>query len=319
MVSLGSDTGGSVRQPADFCGVIGLKPTYGRISRYGLIAYASSFDQIGLLAKNTDDIACTLEVIAGFDKMDSTSSPAPVDNYSALPDTPAFPLRIAYFREAMENDSLDKEIRSQLQQFIKQLQNDGHTVEPVEFSLIDYIVPAYYILTTAEASSNLARYDGVRYGSRHVDKNTDLMDFYCQNRSNGFGWEVKKRIMLGSFVLSAGYFDAYFTHAQKVRKKLCIDTELIFNNYDYILLPNSPSTAFSLGEKKIDPIAMYLADIFTVYSNLTGVPSVSIPLFWHNNGLPFGVQVMTRKLEELPLLRLTRDWTNKYSTSHKRN
>ena len=312
MVSLGSDTGGSVRQPADFCGVLGLKPTYGRISRYGLIAYASSFDQIGILAKNTEDVALVLEVISGEDEKDSTTSNVKVDSFGKMISEPKGPLRIAYFRQAFENDSLDKEIGSKLTQFIERLRADGHLVEPLDFEMLDYIVPAYYILTTAEASSNLARYDGIRYGFRDVDKNTDLLDFYCQNRSKGFGWEVKKRIMLGAFVLSAGYYDAYFSHAQKIRNKLCIDTQLIFNSFDYILLPTSPTTAFQLGEKNNDPIAMYLADIFTVYSNLTGLPGISIPLFWHNNGLPYGVQVMTRKFEELPLLRLTQYWMDHY-------
>jgi aspartyl-tRNA(Asn)/glutamyl-tRNA(Gln) amidotransferase subunit A len=204
MVSLGSDTGGSVRQPADFCGILGLKPTYGRISRYGLIAYASSFDQIGIMAKDTGDVALVLEIIAGPDAFDSTASKLKVDPYSSLLSEPDKPLRIAYFAEAIENNALDKDIQSQLSKFILQLRADGHRVDPIQFDMLDYIVPAYYILTTAEASSNLSRYDGIRFGFRDVDKNRDLHEFYCQNRSKGFGWEVKKRIMLGSFVLSAG-------------------------------------------------------------------------------------------------------------------
>lgn len=319
MVSLGSDTGGSVRQPADFCGILGLKPTYGRISRYGLIAYASSFDQIGIFAKNTADLALVLKVISGSDSYDSTAAEEPVPNYPEGLKNPApQPLRIAYFREAIENDSLDPEIREQLKGLIEQLKKAGNKVECVDFDDLIFIVPTYYILTTAEASSNLSRYDGVRYGKRVVDKNTELNEFYCQNRSKGFGWEVKKRIMLGTFVLSAGYYDAYFTHAQKVRNRLLDKTKLIFKDYDFILLPNSPSTAFKLGEKLKDPIAMYLADIFTVYANLTGLPAISIPLFWHTNGLPFGVQVLTDRFSELPLLRLTQNWMQQYRRSETR-
>lgn len=315
MVSLGSDTGGSVRQPADFCGVLGLKPSYGRISRYGLIAYASSFDQIGLFAKTTEDLALTLEVISGPDAFDSTAATTPVAPYSkALAETPK-KLRIAYFREALENESLDPEIKSKLLALTEQLRKDGHTVEAIDFEYLNYVVPTYYILTTAEASSNLSRFDGVRYGYRAVDKKLGLTDFYCQSRSEGFGWEVKKRIMLGSFVLSAGYYDAYFTRAQKVRRQLVDKTNLIFSSFDAILLPNSPTTAFSFGEKSDDPISMYLADIFTVFSNLTGLPGVSIPLFWHSNGLPFGVQVMTNRFSELSLLQLTRNWMSLYRES----
>lgn len=312
MVSLGSDTGGSVRQPADFCGILGLKPTYGRISRYGLIAYASSFDQIGIFSKNTADLTRVLQVISGADAYDSTAATLPVPDYlEGLPQAPPGK-RIAYFKEAIENESLDPEIRQQLQSLIGRLKADGYAVEPINFEYLKYIIPAYYILTTAEASSNLSRFDGVHYGKRVVDKNCDLHEFYCQNRSNGFGWEVKKRIMLGSFVLSAGYFDAYFTRAQRVRQKLVEKTKLIFKDFDFILLPNSPTTAFPLGEKLEDPIAMYLADIFTVFSNLTGVPGISIPLFWHSNGLPFGVQVLADRFSELNLLRLTNQWMQQY-------
>ncbi|MFM2145953.1 MAG: Asp-tRNA(Asn)/Glu-tRNA(Gln) amidotransferase subunit GatA [Bacteroidota bacterium] len=312
MVALGSDTGGSVRQPADFCGVIGLKPTYGRISRYGLIAYASSFDQIGILAKETSDIALTLEVISGPDDLDSTSSLEPVGPYTKELNQSIPPLKIAYFKEAIDNQSLDPEIKQQFLELCSKLKQEGHQVEAISFKHLDHIIPTYYILTTAEASSNLSRFDGVRYGKRVVDKKSTLTEFYCQNRSNGFGWEVKKRIMLGSFVLSAGYYDAYFTRAQKVRQKLNTDTQLIFKEFDAILLPNAPVTAFPLGEKMNDPIAMYLSDIFTVFANLTGLPAISIPLFWHSNGLPFGVQLIANRFSELSLLRLTQQWMNKY-------
>jgi len=308
MVSLGSDTGGSVRQPADFCGIVGLKPTYGRISRYGLIAYASSFDQIGIFGSNIPDVAKVLEVISGPDNFDSTAAPNKVDDYSSVSNQDR-PLKIAYFKEALESPALDKEIASKLFDLIERLKADGNTVEPVDFEYLDFIVPTYYILTTAEASSNLSRFDGVRYGYRNVDKKTGV---YLKTRSQGFGWEVKKRILLGTFVLSAGYYDAYFTKAQQVRRLLVERTNLIFNNFDVIILPTVPGTAFSLGEKINDPISMYLADIFTVFSSLTGLPAVSIPLFWHNNGLPFGVQAMTNRFCELSLLQLSHQWMVKY-------
>jgi aspartyl/glutamyl-tRNA(Asn/Gln) amidotransferase, A subunit len=312
MASLGSDTGGSVRQPADFCGVVGLKPTYGRISRHGLIAYASSFDQIGIFGSNVPDVALLLEVIAGADNYDSTVASNPVDRYSDLQPLPAKPLRIGYFREALESPALDKEIGQNILDFTEKLRAEGHTVEAVNFEFLDYIVPAYYILTTAEASSNLSRYDGVKYGYRDLGKKESLTDFYCATRSEGFGWEVKRRIMLGTFVLSAGYYDAYFTKAQQVRRLLVEKIKLIFNQFDAILLPTAPSTAFKLGEKTEDPISMYLADIFTVFSNLTGIPAISIPLFWHSNGMPYGLQIMTNQFEELYLLRLSHKWMNQF-------
>ena len=302
MVSLGSDTGGSVRQPADFCGIVGLKPTYGRISRYGLIAYASSFDQIGIFANNIDDASKVLEMIAGADEYDSTVSQKPVEKYSAaLKENKKF--RFAYFKETLEHPSLDTEIADGLNKLIEQIKNEGHEVTALSFEYLDYIVPAYYILTTAEASSNLSRYDGVRYGYRSKKSSTDLTEFYKHNRSEGFGKEVKRRIMLGTFVLSTGYYDAYFTKAQKVRRKLVEKTQLVFNEFDLILMPTSPSVAFKIGEKTDDPIAMYLADIYTVFANLTGIPGISLPLFKHSNGMPFGVQLMAKQFNELSLLQ----------------
>ncbi len=315
MASLGSDTGGSVRQPADFCGIIGLKPTYGRISRYGLIAYASSFDQIGIFGKTIADIGLILEIIAGKDEFDSTASTHPIEHYSNIDDPFARPLRIGYLKEAFESPALDKDIQATMFEFVETQKNNGHIVEAIDFDFLDYIVPCYYILTTAEASSNLSRFDGIKYGLRVVDKNMDLTDLYCRTRSAGFGKEVKRRIMLGTFVLSAGYYDAYFTKAQQVRQLLKQKTDLIFNQFDAIILPTAPSTAFSVGEKISDPIAMYLADIFTVFSNLIGTPSISIPLFWHKNGLPFGLQVMTNQFQELLLLRLSKYWIEQYSSS----
>lgn len=312
MVSLGSDTGGSVRQPADFCGVVGLKPTYGRISRHGLIAYASSFDQIGIFANNVPDVALVLEVMAGSDDFDSTVASQKVDAYGTLPALPSKPLKIGYFKEALESPALDKEIRQSILDFTEKLRAEGHTVEAVDFEYLDYIVPAYYILTTAEASSNLSRYDGVKYGHRTSEKNISLTDFYCATRSDGFGWEVKRRIMLGTFVLSAGYYDAYFTKAQQVRRLLVDKINMVFSQFDAILLPTAPSTAFKIGEKTEDPISMYLADIFTVFSNLTGIPTISLPLFWHSNGMPYGLQIMTNQFSELYLLQLSQQWMQQY-------
>ena len=304
MVSLGSDTGGSVRQPADFCGIIGLKPTYGRISRHGLVAYASSFDQIGVFGKNVHDVALVLEVIAGEDEYDSTVSHQPVPPYSQLL-AESKKYRIAFFDEALNHPSLDPEISGSIKGLLDNLKSRGHTVEAADFDLIDHIVPAYYVLTTAEASSNLSRYDGVKYGHRAGDPAADLTEMYKATRSAGFGKEVKRRIMLGTFVLSAGYYDAYFTRAQKVRKLLYDQMQLIFNDFDCIFLPTSPSTAFLVGEKLNDPIAMYLADIYTVMANLVGVPAISLPLFKHTNGMPFGVQVLASRFNELALLRLS--------------
>ena len=310
MASLGSDTGGSVRQPADFCGIVGFKPGYGTISRYGLIAYASSFDQIGIFSKNIPDVRALLEVISGPDQFDSTATPLPLKETK-----PGSRLKIAYFRQALDSQALDSEIREGLQQLIENLRRSGHTVEPVDFEYLDYIVPTYYVLTTAEASSNLARFDGIRYGYRSVDKNPDLAELYENTRSAGFGREVKRRIMLGTFVLSAGYYDAYFTKAQQVRNLLTQKTDLIFNSFDLILFPTSPTTAFKLGEKLSNAVEMYAADIFTVFSNLTGLPSISLPLFWHNNGLPYGVQIMSNRFSELYLLSVSDQWMHQFKAT----
>ncbi|HRI19841.1 MAG TPA: Asp-tRNA(Asn)/Glu-tRNA(Gln) amidotransferase subunit GatA [Panacibacter sp.] len=306
MVSLGSDTGGSVRQPADFCGIIGFKPGYGRISRYGLIAYASSFDQIGIFAKTTDDVALTLEAIAGADGFDSTVSSKEVPFYSQMLDDGGSKYKIAYFKEMLDHPGLDPEISTAIRSFIRKLIDKGHTVEPVNFDLLEYIVPAYYILTTAEASSNLSRFDGIKYGFAAKNDFTDLTEYYKKSRSLGFGKEVKRRIMLGTFVLSAGYYDAYFTKAQQVRKILCNTTQTIFKDYQVIISPTVPSPAFRFGEKSNDPIEMFLADIYTVFANLTGIPAVSIPLFSHSSGMPFGVQAMVSQNNELTLLQLSK-------------
>jgi aspartyl-tRNA(Asn)/glutamyl-tRNA(Gln) amidotransferase subunit A len=302
MLSLGSDTGGSVRQPADFCGILGLKPTYGRISRYGLIAYASSFDVIGIFGRTIHDVALLLEVISGEDDYDSTVKKEAPPAWKEAPDRK---YRIAYFKQALDHPGLDPEIREAILQRTAEWRQAGHTVEAIDFDLLDYIVPAYYVLTTAEASSNLARYDGVRYGRRTREPDLELTEFYKRTRSEGFGREVKRRILLGTFVLSAGYYDAYFTKAQQVRQLVVERTNLIFKDFDIIILPTAPSTAWHIGEKMDDPIAMYLADIYTVYANLTGIPGISLPLFGHTNGMPFGVQAMTSRFNELSLLQFS--------------
>lgn len=312
MASLGSDTGGSVRQPADFCGIIGLKPTYGRTSRYGLIAYASSFDQIGIFGKNISDIALLLEIMAGQDEYDSTVSHQEVPTYSSLLNTNKDKkFRFAYFNQALNHPSLDPEIAISIKLKIKQLQDEGHEVNAVDFDLLDYIVPAYYVLTTAEASSNLSRYDGVKFGYRTTQKGVELNEFYKLTRSEGFGKEVKRRIMLGTFVLSAGYYDAYYTRAQQVRKILTEKISLIFKEFDFVILPTSPVPAFKLGEKMSDPIAMYLADIYTVMANLTACPAISLPLFNHSNGMPFGLQLMANRFNEVPLLCISQQLLQK--------
>lgn len=309
MISLGSDTGGSVRQPADFCGIIGFKPGYGRISRYGLIAYASSFDQIGIFGTNIDDVALTLQVIAGADEFDSTVSQAIVPDYiSAISDESNTPKRIAYFKEALNHPGLDPAIKTTTEAFIKKLTDQGYIVEAVDFELLEYVVPTYYVLTTAEASSNLSRYDGVRFGHRSAQLTDDLAEFYKLSRSEGFGKEVKRRIMLGTFVLSAGYFDAYFTKAQQVRMKLQELTHTIFKSYDAIISPTVPSPAYRIGELQDDQLAMFLGDIYTVFANLTGLPAISIPLFQHPNGMPFGLQIMTSQTDEVSLLRLSKQF-----------
>jgi len=300
LAALGSDTGGSVRQPAALCGVVGFKPSYGRISRYGLIAYGSSFDQIGVLTNTVDDAALLLEVMAGADEWDSTVSQQAVPAYSENLNFDK-KAKIAYFEAALEHPSLDAGIRQQSLEFIDQLQAEGHTVEAVAFDYLDYIIPAYYVLTTAEASSNLARYDGVRYGHRSAEANT-LEATYKKSRTEGFGTEVKRRIMLGTFVLSSGYYDAYYTKAQKVRRLIWEKTKAIFEDYDFILMPPSPTPAWPIGQMNDDPVQMYLADIFTVQANMTGIPAISIPIGTHENGLPLGMQIMANRFEEAELL-----------------
>jgi aspartyl-tRNA(Asn)/glutamyl-tRNA(Gln) amidotransferase subunit A len=310
LATLGSDTGGSIRQPASFCGIVGYKPTYGLVSRWGCIAYASSFDQVGPMTNNVEDCAIIMEVIAGPDEFDSTMYQKPAASFSNELKADG-KYRIAYIRDYVENEGLDPEIRSRLMEIIEQLKVDGHTVNAVDFPFLDYVIPAYYVLTTAEASSNLSRYDGIHYGYRSKNA-TDLESTYKLSRSEGFGPEVKRRIMLGTFVLSSGYYDAYYSKAQKVRRLLRDRTQSIFENNDFILLPSTPSTAFKLGERSADPIKMYLEDIYTVQANLCGVPAVSLPLGKHSNGLPFGVQLMANTNHDSQLMafssRLMNEW-----------
>ena len=273
LASLGSDTGGSIRQPASFCGVVGLKPTYSRVSRHGLIAYASSFDQIGPLANNVDDAALILEVIAGKDSFDSTVSSKKVNKYTNLTFDEK-PKKIAYIQDCLDRPGLDKEVRLFIEEEIKKLKLKGHKVQPISFPYLELLIPTYYIITTAEASSNLARYDGIHYGYR-THNSTDLETTYVNTRTDGFGEEVKRRIMLGTFVLSTGYHEAYFTKAQKIRRLIQKKTEKMFENFDFVISPTTPHTAFKLGKKNKDPIKMYLEDIFTVQANLSGNPAIS--------------------------------------------
>jgi aspartyl-tRNA(Asn)/glutamyl-tRNA(Gln) amidotransferase subunit A len=309
LVALGSDTGGSIRQPASFCGVVGLKPTYGRVSRHGLIAFASSFDQIGPISHSVADSALVLEIISGKDEMDTTSSSSSVGPLSQV-ETPSEPLKIGYIQECMESQALDPIVKQQMDGLIAALIGQGHTVEPVHIEELDYLVPAYYVLTTAEASSNLSRFDGIHYGFRS-SKATDIESTYRKSRTEGFGKEVKRRIMLGSFVLSSGYYEAYYAQAQKVRRIIKEKTEHILNEYNLLLSPTTPSTAFKFGENSSDPIKMYLEDIFTVHANLSGLPAISLPLFKHSDsGLPFGVQFMAPAFEEEKLLKFAHNLMN---------
>jgi aspartyl-tRNA(Asn)/glutamyl-tRNA(Gln) amidotransferase subunit A len=305
MVSLGSDTGGSVRQPADFCGVVGFKPSYGRVSRYGLIAYASSFDQIGILSKNIADAAIVLEVIAGADEFDSTVSAQIVPAYSQAINAVSAKKKIAYFKETLSHPGLDPEIKNQIENQIEQLRAAGHTVDAIDFDLLNYIVPTYYVLTTAEASSNLSRYDGIRFGHRTAENVEDLNALNTLSRTEGFGAEVQRRILLGTFVLSAGYFDAYFTKAQQVRQKLVDFTHQVFEQYDFIISPTVPTPAFKIGMEHPSATDIFLADIYTVYANLVGIPGISLPLYTHSNGMPFGLQVMSASFNESALLNFS--------------
>ncbi|MEQ6167855.1 Asp-tRNA(Asn)/Glu-tRNA(Gln) amidotransferase subunit GatA [Ekhidna sp. MALMAid0563] len=300
-VSIGSDTGGSVRQPAALCGVIGLKPTYSRISRYGLAAYSSSFDTVGVISKCIEDAALTLEVMAGSDEYDSTVSQTKVPDYSSFATGRKF--KIAYLSETLDHQGLDKEIKERTLELVDELKTNGHQVEEGHISMLEYNLPTYYVLTAAEASSNLSRYDGVRFGKRAKSENLEQM--YKSSRSEGFGEEVKRRIMTGTFVLSASYYDAYYTKAQKVRRLIMKETNKLLEEYDFILSPTTPTTAFKIGELKDDPLQMYLEDLFTVQANVAGIPAISIPYGVDSQGLPIGVQLMTRHFNEKDLLDIS--------------
>lgn len=291
-VSLGSDTGGSIRQPASWTGTYGIKPTYGRLSRYGLIAYASSFDQIGFFTNELSDTKLLIELTAGQDEFDATSSSKP---YTTRQDLPA-KLKIGFIKECFSHPGLDPEVKAKLDQCVADLKAAGHELTEVSFPFLDYMVPTYYVLTTAEASSNLARFDGVHYGYRSPDAQ-GVEATYVKSRTEGFGPEVKRRIMTGTFVLSHGYYDAYYTKGQQVRRILKNRTNELLQNCDVLLSPTTPSTAFEMNAVK-DPIQMYLQDIFTVHANLTGNPALSMPFGWHSNGLPFGLQIMAKDFEE---------------------
>jgi aspartyl-tRNA(Asn)/glutamyl-tRNA(Gln) amidotransferase subunit A len=302
VATLGSDTGGSIRQPASFCGVVGLMPTYGRVSRYGLIAFASSLDHIGPLTNTVQDAATILRTIAGHDPMDSTSADIPVPDYVAELDKDVRGLKIGVAKEYF-GEGLDPDVRSAVESAIDKLAQLGCQVIPVSLPHTSYAIPTYYLVATAEASSNLARYDGVRYGFR-AQGVRNLSDMYRRSRDQGFGAEVKRRIMLGTYALSAGYYDAYYLKAQRVRTLLTRDFENAFTKVDAIVTPTSPTVAFKLGEKADDPLAMYLADIYTVTADLAGIPGISIPCGINRENLPIGLQILGRHFDEATVLRL---------------
>lgn len=301
--SLGTDTGGSIRQPASFCGTYGLKPTYGRVSRYGLTAFASSFDSIGPFSSNVTDLSLILSVIAGKDEMDSTSQNLSVPDFvNEIGKTEK--LKIGVPKEFF-GEGLNEEIKAAIDRQLESLKKEGFDIIDIELPHNEYAIATYYILTTAEASSNLARYDGVRYSHRSKE-HRDLIDMYTRSRSEGFGDEVKRRIMLGTYVLSAGYYDAYYGKAQKVRRLIKQDYEKAFNQVDIILTPTSPFTAFKIGEKTSDPLQMYLSDIYTTSTNLAGIPGLNIPISKDSKGLPIGMQLLSNQFEEIKILKLAK-------------
>ena len=302
VASIGSDTGGSIRQPAALCGVVGLKPTYGRVSRYGLIAFASSLDHVGPFGKTVKDVALMLQAMAGRDPLDSTSADVPVPNYLEHVGLPVTGMKIGVPKEYF-GEGLDAEVRSAVDAAIQELAKAGGEIVPISLAHTEYAIPTYYVVATAEASSNLARYDGVRYGVRVRDGKT-LAEMYRRTRDAGLGTEVKRRIMLGTYALSAGYYDAYYLKAQRVRSLLARDFDDAFAAVDAIVTPTTPTAAFKLGEKVDDPLAMYLADIYTVTANLAGVPGISVPCGKNKKGLPIGVQILGKHFDEPTVLRV---------------
>ena len=302
VASLGSDTGGSIRQPASFCGVVGLMPTYGRVSRYGLIAFASSLDHIGPLTKTVKDAAILLRTIAGQDPLDSTSADVPVPDYEADLAKPVTGLKIGVPKEYF-SEGLDPEVRAAVEAGIAKLRSAGCEIIPLSLPHTAYAIPTYYVIATAEASANLARYDGVRYGYRAKGART-LSEMYRKSRDEAFGVEVKRRIMLGTYALSSGYYDAYYLKAQRVRTLVMRDFEIAFQRVDAIVTPTAPTAAFKLGEKSDDPLSMYLADIYTVTADLAGIPGISVPCGQTASGLPIGLQVLGRHFDESTVLRV---------------
>ena len=305
-VSLGSDTGGSVRMPASYCNIVGLKPTYGAVSRHGLIAYASSFDQIGVMANTVEDAALVTEIIAGADDFDSTVVPNAITKITNL-EVDNKPKKLAVFKEVLESDGIDADIKKQFIKKLEELKTAGHTVETVSFPYLKQIVATYYVLTTAEASSNLSRYDGIHYGYRSENA-TNIDEVYIKSRTEALGPEVKKRILLGTFVLSSSFYDDYYLKAQKVRRKIDEATKVIFKDFDFIISPTTVGVAYKLGQKVTNPMELYLSDIFTVQANLAGgVPAISLPIFKHSeNGLPCGLQLIANKFEEDKLIAFSK-------------
>ena len=301
VASLGSDTGGSIRQPGAFCGVVGLKPTYGRVSRYGLIAFASSLDHVGPFGKTVKDVALILQSMAGRDPMDSTSADLPVPDYLSSVGQPVTGLRVGIPKEYF-GEGLDPQVRAAVENGIQELAKAGCEIVDISLPHTEYAIPAYYLIATAEASSNLARFDGVRYGMRSREAKT-LSEMYRKTRDAGFGAEVKRRIMLGTYALSAGYYDAYYLKAQKVRSLLARDFDEVFAKVDVIVTPTTPTPAFKLGEKADDPLAMYLADIYTVTANLVGVPGITVPCGNSKQGLPIGLQILGKHFDESTVLK----------------
>ena len=316
-VALGSDTGGSVRQPASFCGVVGFKPTYGSVSRYGLISYASSFDQIGPISNSVADISTVMNNISGKDFKDSTMSSKKHKDYvlgiKSFIKNKNKKYKILFSNDFLNHKEIDPEIKSKFLKTINNLKDKGHSVKEVKFKYLDYVLPVYYILTTAEASSNLSRYDGIRYGYR-FPKSKDIEDVFIKSRSHGFGEEVKRRIMLGTFVLSQEHYDAYYTKAQKVRRMILDDYNSILKDADFLLTPTTINTAFNLKEVQ-DPIKMYSQDIFTVTSNLVGAPSISMPIFKHSNNMPFGLQIMGKNFKDRDLLQFSHYIEKEYKSN----
>lgn len=310
--TLGSDTGGSIRQPAAFCGVVGLKPTYGRVSRFGLVAFASSLDQIGPITKNVEDAAFVLQAIAGHDEYDSTSANVDVPDFLSALTGDVKGLRIGVPKELI-GEGIDAQVRESVLAALKQLESMGATWSEVSMPHTEYAVPAYYLLASSEASSNLARFDGVRYGVR-ADNAENLIELYKETRSQGFGAEVKRRIMLGTYALSSGYYDAYYKKAQQIRTLIINDFESVFANFDVVLHPTTPNTAFKMGENVDDPVKMYLEDICTVPVNLAGLPAISVPCGFASNGLPIGLQIVGKAFDESTVLRVAHAYEQ--ATSH---